>query len=94
MVPMRKRRRDENGGESERAPPVSGFSSEECSAEEIKIVKSSVLAFVTLSTFEDLQRCSGSVGGGGKQAGVVSRILLFCFILYLNLELFYSDSFL
>ena len=32
MVPMRKRRRDENGGESERAPPVSGFSSEECSA--------------------------------------------------------------
>ena len=36
MVPMRKRRRDENGGESERAPPVSGFSSEECSAEEIK----------------------------------------------------------
>ena len=32
MVPMRKRRREENGGESERAPPVSGFSSEECSA--------------------------------------------------------------
>ena len=36
-------------------------------------------AFVTLSTFEDLQRCSGSVGRGGKQAGVVSRILLFLF---------------
>ena len=33
MVPMRKRRREENGGESERAPPVSGFSSDECSAE-------------------------------------------------------------
>ena len=41
--------------------------------------QSLTLAFVTLSTFEDLQRCSGSVGGGGKQAGVVSRILLFLF---------------
>ena len=78
MVPMRKRRRDENGGESERAPPVSGFSSEECSAGK-KNGKSLALAFVTLSTFEDLQRCSGSVGRGGKQAGVVSRILLFLF---------------
>ena len=77
MVPMRKRKRDENGGESERAPPVSGFSSEECSAG--KNGQSLALAFVTLSTFEDLKRCSGNVGGGGKQAGVVSRILLFLF---------------
>ena len=37
MVPMRKKRREENGGESERAPPVSGFSSEECSAEVITV---------------------------------------------------------
>ena len=46
---------------------------------QLKKGKSSALAFVTLSTFEDLQRCSGSVGGGGKQTGVVSRILLFLF---------------